>query len=118
MNTEVTFKAISIIKLKLGSTGKPALKDNTVQLELSANLDRNGYFLPAGPPNGAGVKALTNALIYGINSNIQYAHGAKIWDSADHLRWVIAELDRAFVEVTKINVESGITSSDIAASGN
>lgn len=49
-----------------------------------------------------GIKALTNVLVQGLNANIQGSHQGKKWDSAEHLRYVISELERSFVAVTNV----------------
>ena len=70
-------------------------------LECSPNLDETKY-LDDGLPTDEGSKVLSNVLIQGLVANIHMAHEKKFRDSAEHLRWIISELERGFVEVTNI----------------
>ena len=54
-----------------------------------------------GKPSAAGLRASTTVLLSGIAANIHYGHKQKMWDSAEHLRYVISELERQFVQVAK-----------------
>ncbi len=74
-----------------------------VQLKLSDNLDEEQYFDEKELPNVNGSKALTNAFVQGLIGNIHYAHQKGQIDSAEHLRHIISELERGFIQIVNIN---------------
>lgn len=43
-----------------------------------------------------GFKALSQLFIQGLIANIHTAHQAKVWDSAEHLRFIIGNLEKGF----------------------
>lgn len=47
-------------------------------------------------------KTLSNVLVQGLIGNIHLAHEKGFRDSAEHLRWIISELERGFIEVTNV----------------
>ncbi len=100
---EVNFKAISMITLSTNPGGKSSnLKQIKLMLEVDDKVDAAHYiqepFLrsKSGPPTQGGVKILTQALVQGLAANIHGAHQEGWWDSAEHLRYIIAELERSF----------------------
>jgi len=102
---EFSFEAKVVLKLehKKGmSTSKHVATD--FNLEVSKNLSKSQYLDSEDLPNSAGSKVLSNVLIQGLVGNIHMAHEKGFRDSAEHLRWIISELERGFVAVT--NVES------------
>ena len=68
------------------------------------------YFGKGGEPTAAGVMLSTNALIEGLNGNIHYAHNKGYRDSAEHLRYIIDQLERRFVAI--VTTEPGIWKED------
>jgi|SRR5690606_32533535 len=102
MNIEFEAKARITVEPN-PKTGKASLREVNVMLELSDNLVREHYFGNDGMPNYEGGKALTNTLVQGILGNIHSQHQAGIRDSAEHLRYVMAELERGFVEVVEVS---------------
>lgn len=100
MSEEVHFTGVSRI------TGEPSGKGLTIKycdyfLEISGNLDASRYLNTDGLPHGDGYKAFTQALVQGISANIAKAHEDGVWLEADHLRYVITELERAFVHPSR-----------------
>lgn len=75
-------------------------------LEVSDNLDKSQYIDADGVPTAAGAKVLTNNFVQGLIGNIHQAHDKGYWDSAEHLRYVIAELERGFVAVANSNTDT------------
>jgi hypothetical protein len=69
-----------------------------VYLKISENLNSEVYVHPDGMPKKPGLNASTHCFIQGLVSNIHVGHQKGIWDSAEHLRFIIAELERGFVE--------------------
>lgn len=67
-----------------------------LRLEPSKNLDQKKYNKPNGLPTKDGTHAATIALIQGLVGNIHYAEQQGYRSSADHLRYIIKELERGF----------------------
>jgi len=94
---EVKLQAIAQITLEHKKGGTTRLIEARTDL-----LEPNGligYRDEDGQLNKDGVKALSQTLIQALNCNIQGAHQKGIRDSAEHIRWVIDELSRAFGHV-------------------
>lgn len=70
-------------------------------LEVSENLVERKY-LKEGLPTKHGSHALSNVLVQGLVANMHMAHQKGYRDSAEHLRWIISELERGFVQVTRV----------------
>lgn len=68
-------------------------------LDVSKNVDRGHFLDKEDLPTQAGAKALTQCFVQGLVGNIHNAHLKGHWDSAEHLRYIIAELERGFVQV-------------------
>lgn len=68
-------------------------------LEVSKNLDQKHYLQNDGMPTKDGTKAITMVFTQGLIGNIHQAHENSLWDSAEHLRYIIAELEKGFVQV-------------------
>lgn len=69
------------------------------RLEVSKNMKQDEYSDRRGLPTKAGSHALTNAFVQGLVGNIHMAHQKGFKDSAEHLRYIIAELERGFINV-------------------
>lgn len=67
-------------------------------LEVSDNLDKSKYLDKNDLPTSEGTKALTNVFVQALVGNIHQAHQNGFWDSAEHLRYIIKELERGFAE--------------------
>jgi len=98
-----TFTGVSQIELSY-EKGAPKSKHvaTNIRLEVSENLDKKQYLDPEGRPTAEGCRALTHALIQGLVANIHNAHQKGWRDSAEHLRHVIQELERGFVQVADV----------------
>ncbi len=100
---EFSFEAKVVLRLehKPGiSTSKHVATD--FNLYVSKELDINKYLDKESLPNKDGSNAISNVLIQGLVANIHMAHEKGFRDSADHLRWIISELERGFVQVTNV----------------
>jgi len=100
---EFSFEAKVVLTLehKKGSS-----KSNHVatdfNLRVSKELDPKQYLDSEDLPTQAGSKVLSNVLIQGLVGNIHLAHEKGFRDSAEHLRWIISELERGFVTVANV----------------
>lgn len=72
-------------------------------LDVIGKLDRRKYLDKENLPTKDGSQVLSNVLVQGLVGNIHMAHENGFRDSAEHLRWIISELERGFVSV--VNVE-------------
>ncbi len=66
-------------------------------LEVSKNLDQLKYNDKEGLPTKMGSHALTQVFVQGLVGNIHLAHEKGWRDSAEHLRYIISELERGFI---------------------
>jgi len=83
-------------------TVDPSAENHNLQakfaLKVSDNLDESKYIdETTGQPTENGVKAVTSTLVAALGGNIHYAHQLGMVDSAQHLRHIIAELEKLFI---------------------
>lgn len=74
--------------------GRSTVKETNVHLDVPYSV---GWKRPDGLPNKDGMKAQTQALIQGLIATIHFAHQKNMWDSADHMKYVIDNLQRGFI---------------------
>lgn len=100
---EFSFEAKVVLTLehqKGMSTSKHVATD--FNLYIIGDLDRKQYLDKYDLPTQVGSKTLSNVLIQGLVGNIHMAHEKGFSDSAEHLRWIISELERGFVSVANV----------------
>ena len=100
---EFSFEAKVVLTLehKKGmATSKHIATD--FNLDVIGELDKKQYLDKYDLPTKAGSKVLSNVLVQGLVGNIHLAHEKGFRDSAEHLRWIIAELERGFITVTNV----------------
>lgn len=105
---EFKIEGKSIITLQYKDGNKSSLKTTDIFLNIPKELDEDMYFDKEGLPNNNGTKALSQCFIQGLIANIHHGHQKGIWDSAEHLRYIISELERGFVEIvdlSKVNID-------------
>lgn len=93
-------EAISILTLEQ-TPGDQTSKH--VSIEITMGTDGEYGFHREGVPTKTGVKAMTLALAQGLVANIHASHEKGYWDSAQHFRYVINELERGFSTVADIS---------------
>lgn len=59
-----------------------------------------------GSPTREGIKMGTCIMTLGLSNNLHYAHDKGLWDSAEHLRYIIQDLEEQFVKVPAVSVGS------------
>lgn len=102
---DAQFTAISRITLRNNPDGKSTkLVQTDLFLECSDALDKTVYLDENQLPTKHGIKPMTQALVQGLIGNIHMAHQKGWWDSAEHLRYVIAELERGFATPAEVSV--------------
>ena len=67
-------------------------------LDVSDNLNRKEYLDEEDLPTAAGAKVLTNVFVQGLIGNIHHSREKGYWNDSEHIRYIIAELERGFVE--------------------
>lgn len=82
--------------------GGSTLTRTEFALELSDNMIRSEYMDDGGKPTKLGVHAIISCFIQGLLGSIHYAHQNGMRDSAEHLRYIISELERGFVRPVEI----------------
>ena len=100
---EFSFEAKVVLTLehKKGmTTSKHVATD--FNLKVIGELDKRQYLDKDDLPTNVGSKTLSNVLIQGLVGNIHMAHEKGFRDSAEHLRWIISELERGFVTVANV----------------
>jgi hypothetical protein len=100
---EFSFEAKVVLTLehkKGAETSKHVSTD--FNLKVIGPLQRNQYLDAEDLPTEAGSKVLSNVLVQGLVGNIHMAHEKGFRDSAEHLRWIISELERGFVTVANV----------------
>jgi len=70
-------------------------------LDVSSNLDKSQYLTSDELPTADGSKVLSNVFVQGLIGNIHHAHQKGYRDSAEHLRYIISELERGFVQLAE-----------------
>jgi len=97
---EFFFTATSqvIMNHRKGETKSQHVATN-VNIECSKNLDQRKYLNKDGLPTADGAKSMTIAFVHGLIGNIHHCHQLGYRDSAEHLRWIIAELEKGFATV-------------------
>jgi len=91
----IQYEVSVLLNLELPEKGTKARIKN-VDLIIEAGRFNPGLKKPDGGFTDQGVKAVTDGLIQGLVANIHYAHQTGIRQSAEHLRHIIAELERGF----------------------
>lgn len=100
---ECKIEAVSVLTLipkddNIGSI----LTRTEFALELSDNMVRSEYLDDNGKPTKLGTHAIASCFIQGLIGCIHYAHQNDMRDSAEHLRYIIAELERGFIRPVEI----------------
>lgn len=88
-------------KITLGhlkGAAMPYLMSTDLRLEVSGNLDRSMYIDGKGLPRKEAMKPITAALVQGLLANIKQCHEKGWWKDHEHIRHIIDELQRGFVE--------------------
>ena len=98
---QVTSRVDLIANYKKGSS---TVEETNVLLEFHPEKAGRGFKDQNGMPNTKGMKAQTQGLVQGLIANIHFAHQNEMWDSAEHIRYIIKELERGFVHQTKAHI--------------
>lgn len=81
--------------------GKSRLMACDTQIFAHESIEKD-WLNDEGLPNKEGMRAQTMGFVQGIVSNIHASHQLGYIDSAEHLRYVISEIERGFA---KANIE-------------
>lgn len=99
---EFTFEAISRVTAEhtKGSTNSRHLTTD-FYLEVSENLSASAYMNDEDVLTQKGSEAVTQCFIQGLVSNIHFAHAQGYRNDAEHLRYIISELERGFSSIAE-----------------
>jgi hypothetical protein len=101
MKASFTVKVVMTIDHKPGDT-KPTVAQIDFNIDrISNNLNPRPY-LSKGLPTAEGSKIITNAFTQGLIANIHACHEHGFRDSAEHLRYIIDNLQRGFVSQVEV----------------
>lgn len=84
------------------NTGGTKLKSTKYNLKVDDYLEASKYIDEDNLPNKEGSVIVTTTLVHGLIGNIHMAHENGYRDSAEHLRWIIAELEKGFASVAEV----------------
>lgn len=82
---------------------KTTIKSTDFNIFTGGRLASGAYKDRNGVPNKMGTKAVTQVLVHGLIANIHFAHQREYKDSAQHLREIIAELEKGFIALTDVS---------------
>jgi len=100
MDFKIEGKCVVHLRHEQGENTSKVLKTD-INLIPSKNIQQD-YFLNKGVPTAKGTKALTQCFVQGLVGNIHQAHQKGYWDSAEHLRYIIQELERGFIAQVEV----------------
>jgi hypothetical protein len=102
MQFEFEGKCVLKLEHKEGEKTSKHVKTD-FNLSVSKGLDVKQYLDKDELPTAMGVKALTQCFVQGLVGNIHYAKEKGFWDDAEHLRYIISELERGFIQVPTLS---------------
>jgi len=101
MEFEIEGRCVVKLEHKKGEkTSKHVTTD--FNLEVSKNIDRSLFLDKDDLPTAKGTKALTQCFIQVLVGNIHNAHQKGFWNDAEHLKYIISELEDGFVRIANI----------------
>lgn len=103
---DASFAALAVLEL-ISNPDKKNSKVESIKIQLfpSKNLDLSRYLNSKGEPTEEGYRAITNVFTQGLIANIHASHQRGLRDSAEHLRYIISELERGFIQVVSVETE-------------
>lgn len=75
------------------------LVQTKILLSVDDRVDHDHFFKADGLPSAAGTKALSQCFTQGLVANIHQAHENGYWNNAEHLRYIIQQLENGFAHV-------------------
>jgi hypothetical protein len=100
---ELEFEAKVVLRLEHKKEYKmPKHIATDINLLVGQALDKKMYLDAKELPNKDGSKVLSNVLIQGLVANVHASHQKGFRDSAEHLRWIISELEQGFIRITNV----------------
>ncbi len=102
MEFEFTGKCVVTMEHKKGETTSSHVSTD-FNLDVSKNLNRSQYLDKGDLPTKDGIKPLTQCFIQGLVGNIHMAHQKGFWNDAEHLRYIISELEKGFVAIANVS---------------
>jgi len=102
---EYSFEARVVLELEHKKGCKSSKHIGTkFNLRTSSDLDKKMYMDNNGILNKTGSETLTNVLVQGLIGNIHMANQQGFRNDAEHLRYIISELERGFVAIVEVGI--------------
>lgn len=71
------------------------------------NINKDAYLNKKGlVATPAGVQAVTQCFVQGLIANIHMAHQKELRNDAEHLRYIISELEKGLIRLSEITEEN------------
>ena len=101
MEFEYTTKSHLKLEVNPNGSGTSKVMESFVNFEAIPEIQLQ-WRSPDGLPNKDGFKAMTQGMIHGLLNNIHSCHQMGLWDSAEHLRYIIKYLESGFVKQVQV----------------
>jgi len=100
---KATFMGIASIDLEFTPGCKTSkLIGVSIDFEGGQNTDMSFYKNEDDLPTAEGYKIMTQIFVQALNANIQLSHQLGYRDSAEHLQYILKELERSFIQVCSV----------------
>lgn len=104
---EFTFEGKVVLTLSHNKGDKSSKHVSTdINLFVGKGLKKDQYLDEEDLPTEEGTRSLTQCFVQGLVGNIHQGHEKGYWDSAEHLRYIISELERGFVTVANVSTSN------------
>ena len=114
MTQDFRYAVVSKLELEANlKIGRSRIKEITVEIVAQDEI-QDQWREEDGALNADGLKAQTQGLIQGLVNSIHYGHQKGLRDSAEHLRYIIENLQKGFVQQVTV---SDFPSKETYASG-
>lgn len=102
---EITFEVRAALNLDHNEITNDTTQLSTqFNLKVDNKLNKSKYLDENNLPNKEGSIAVTSVLVHALVGNIHMAHEKGYRDSAEHLRFIIEELEKGFASVAEVQI--------------
>jgi hypothetical protein len=102
---KLTYEVTSILEVEYNEK-KDSMKHIASYYNLNVDhpLDLQSYLDKDGAPNKEGCQCVTTVLVQALIGNIHACNQMGYMNDAEHLRYIISELERGFIENVNVGV--------------
>lgn len=100
-----TFQAVVQLTLGYNDNKSSKLVNCKLGFEGSDNLRIEEYISDEGKMTEIGGEAMTNTLVQGLSAHIHQLHKTGVRNDAEHLRYVIKELEEGFMRHVDVSTD-------------